>query len=84
MVKILAVNLAESPAKVQEFMDELGLTFTVLLDSRQEVGKLYNVSAIPTTYFIDKNGIIRDVKIGSFQSAAEIDARLQKLVAENG
>ncbi|MFH1648008.1 MAG: TlpA disulfide reductase family protein [Chloroflexota bacterium] len=81
---ILAVNLAESPAEVQKFMDALGLSFTVLLDSQQEVGKLYNVSAIPTTYFIDKNGIIRDVKIGSFQSVAEIDAKLQKLVAENG
>jgi peroxiredoxin len=79
---ILAVNAGQSPEVIQEFMEDNGLTFTVLLDTETEVAKLYNVSGIPTTYFIDKNGIIKDVKIGTFRNKAEIDWKLVNLMKE--
>ena len=79
---ILAVNLGESAEVAGQFMDDNGLTFPVLLDTKTEVAKLYNVSAIPTTYFVDKNGIIKDVKIGTFRNKAEIDWKLVNLVKE--
>jgi len=44
---------------------------------------LYNVSAIPATFFIDKNGIIKDVQIGAFSSKAEIDWRLVNTIMED-
>jgi cytochrome c biogenesis protein CcmG/thiol:disulfide interchange protein DsbE len=81
---ILAVNLGESPAAARQFMEDNGLTFSVILDTEGEVAKRYNVSAIPTTYFVDKNGIIGDVKIGTFRSKAEIDWKLVNLVKEEG
>ena len=73
---ILAVNLGEPPAKVEEFMEEYGLTFPVLLDARQDAAKAYNVRGIPATFFIDKNGIIKDRQVGAFPSQAKIDWRL--------
>jgi thiol-disulfide isomerase/thioredoxin len=79
---ILAVNLMESASAAGEFMKDNGLHFTVLLDIEGKVGKMYNISAIPTTYFIDKNGIIWDVKIGTFRSKAEIEWKLLNLVKE--
>jgi thiol-disulfide isomerase/thioredoxin len=79
---ILAVNLMESASAAAEFMKDNGLHFKVLLDAEGKVGKMYNISAIPTTYFIDKNGIIWDVKIGTFRSKAEIEWKLLNLVKE--
>jgi len=79
---ILAVNLKESASAAGEFMEDNGLTFPVLLDIDGEVARMYNISAIPTTYFIDKNGIIKDVKIGTFRNKAEIDWKLLNLVKE--
>jgi peroxiredoxin len=79
---ILAVNIGQSPEVVREFMDDNGLTFTVLLDTKSEVAEMYNVSGIPTTYFVDKNGIIGDVKIGTFRNKAEIDWKLVNLMKE--
>ena len=73
---ILAVNLSESAAKVGRFMEDNGLSFTVLLDTELEVMKLYNAALIPITYFIDKDGIIKDIKIGAFRNKAEIEWRL--------
>ena len=73
---ILAINLGESPAIIRDFIEGNKFTFQVLLDSEQKVADMYNVSYIPVTYFIDKNGIIKDKKIGSFANKAEIEQRL--------
>jgi len=73
---ILAVNLGEPAATVEGFMEENGLSFTVLLDTSREVGRAYNAALIPTTYFVDKDGIIQDIKIGVFRSKADIDWKL--------
>jgi cytochrome c biogenesis protein CcmG/thiol:disulfide interchange protein DsbE len=73
---ILAVNAGESASAARKFMESNNLSFKVLLDAEKEVMMMYNISGIPTTYFIDKDGIIRDVKIGLFQSKAEIDWRI--------
>jgi cytochrome c biogenesis protein CcmG/thiol:disulfide interchange protein DsbE len=73
---ILAVNLGDSYSDVKQFLDENGISFTVLLDSELEVARMYNVSRIPVTYFIGKDGIIKDMKVGSFAKEADIEWRL--------
>jgi peroxiredoxin len=70
---VLAVNLGESAIAVQSFVNDNGLTFTVLLDNGNEVGAQYNARYIPTTYFIDKDGIIRNIKVGAFAAKSDID-----------
>ena len=76
---VLTVNVAESPSQVEEFIQSQGLSFTVLLDSGADVAQRYNVRGIPTTFFIDKDGIIQEIKIGPFQSPAEIETILDQL-----
>ena len=73
---ILAVNLGESPSRLEEFMEGNGLSFPVLLDTDTSAAKDYNARFIPTTFFIDKSGIIKDIKIGAFANKAEIEWRL--------
>ena len=80
---ILAVNVGESPEKIKSFMEEDGLSFTVLMDRDQSVARAYNVRGIPATYFIDKNGIIKDIKVGTFRNKAEIDWRLVNSILED-
>lgn len=66
---IFAVDVGETKAEVESFMQELGLTFPALLDQDKRVYRNYNKSnGIPQTYIIDKNGIIRDYVPGSFAS----------------
>ena len=47
------------------FVDELKLTFPVLLDKDGSVGRAYDARAIPTTYLIDRDGIIFAKAVGS-------------------
>lgn len=65
---ILAIDMGESAATVREFMQNNNYTIPVLLDTRRVVSQKYNVTAIPTTFFIDRNGVIQDKLIGPFPS----------------
>lgn len=63
-VAIVAVNLQEKPAQVREFVRKQGMEFPVLLDTEAKVAREYYVTAIPTTFFIDREGRIRLVHRG--------------------
>lgn len=75
---VLAVNNAEDSSIVQAFVDELGLSFDILLDPEADVQHLYQVRGYPTTYLIDSEGIIREHKIGLLTDA-ELDGYLLAL-----
>ena len=77
---VLAINIGESSSQAAEFMQSLNLSFTVLLDTDKDVARRYNITGIPTTFFIDKDGIILDKVIGAFQSTAQIENRLGKIM----
>ncbi len=77
---VLGVNLGESPAEIREFMADFGLSFTMLLDSRQDVALTYNVRGIPTTLLIDEDGVIRYRKVGAFATMKEIETALGKIM----
>jgi peroxiredoxin len=77
---VLTVNLGENADDVREFMEEFDLTFPALLDTETSLAETYNVGGIPTTYFIDKEGIIRERKIGAFPSAEVIEQSLSKIM----
>ena len=66
---VLAVNIGEEPSLVQRFIQDLGLSFTVLIDEANQVQNLYRVRAYPTTYLIDAEGVIRAQHVGLLSEA---------------
>ena len=77
---VLAINIGESSSTVAAFMQSNNLSFIVLLDTKQDVAQRYNITGIPTTFFIDKDGIIQDKVIGAFQNKTQIENRLSKII----
>ena len=61
---VLAVNDHEDAATVSSFIKNSDFTFPVLLDTRSQVLDTYNVRALPTTFVIDRNGVIQHVHMG--------------------
>ena len=76
---LLAINKGESPSQVAEFMQSQRLSLPVLLDMEGNIAQKYKIQYIPSTFFIDRDGIIQDMKVGAFQSTAEIESSLSKL-----
>jgi peroxiredoxin len=56
---LLGVNVEEDSAKANDLLREVAVTFPVLFDNTNEVTKLYNVVAMPSTVLVDRDGKMR-------------------------
>ncbi|WP_322508818.1 TlpA disulfide reductase family protein, partial [Anaerolinea sp.] len=65
-VEVIAVNATsqDTLSDVLNFVQDNGLTFSVLLDEQGDVQSTYRISGLPTTFFIDREGKIRELIIG--------------------
>ncbi|HZV93701.1 MAG TPA: TlpA disulfide reductase family protein [Caldimonas sp.] len=61
---LLGVNVDDDTAKAAEVAAKLGVTFPVLLDTDKAVSKLYDLSTMPSTVLIDRDGKVRYVHRG--------------------
>lgn len=57
-IEILAVNIAESHVAINSFKNRFGFTFPILLDRDRSITNRYGIIPIPTSFFIDSNGIV--------------------------
>ena len=79
---VLAVNstVQDSLANVQSFAAELGLTFPILLDTDGTATALYQVRALPYSFFIGRDGVIREVVPGGPMSEALLRTRVEMIL----
>jgi len=79
---VLGVNATnqDDPAQAISFVEAQGLTFPILLDENGEVSHTYQVHALPSSYFIDRQGRIQDVVVGGPMSEALLQIRVQQLI----
>jgi thiol-disulfide isomerase/thioredoxin len=78
---ILAINVRESKEKVQQFMEQNKYTFPVLLDTKGEVARAYQVSGIPHFVIIDAEGKIQLIKVGyGAGMEKELERALQRAI----
>ncbi len=61
---LLGVNIDDDSRRAMKMIEELGVNFPVLFDSRKEVSKLYEVEAMPVTVIVDREGTVRHVHHG--------------------
>ena len=68
-VAIIGVDQAEAPADVKAFAAKLGLTYPLPLDTNADASRRYAVRSLPTTFFIDRTGTIRQIQVGALTEA---------------
>lgn len=80
---ILAVNATNQDSRqdATAFVEEMGLTFPILFDTEGKVAQKYRSHLLPTSFFVDREGIIRHKTIGSM-SEALLRTRVQELLEE--
>lgn len=83
-LEVLAVNTTyqDSEAEAAAFVQEFGLTFPVPLDYTGDVSTRYRLRGLPSTYFVDRQGVIRAVVIGGPMAEATIQSMVEELLNE--
>lgn len=71
MVEILAVNITSKDVRkdVEKFVNEHQITFPVLLDETGDVSTMYGAFTIPTTIFLNEEGVIVQEFVGPMEEA---------------
>jgi len=77
---ILEVNVAESAEPVTTFVQEFGMTMPVIIDSRGEVMDAYKTQSLPSSFFIDRTGVIQVRWIG-FLASDLMETNLEKILS---
>lgn len=78
---ILGINQAEAAETVDKFRQTTHVTYPLLVDEEMEVNRQYSVANLPTTIFVDGNGVIREVFVGTMNQAVlenKIDGLLEE------
>ena len=68
-VSFMIVDVRESEETVKSYFEAAGWTVPVYLDSIGIAGAKYAVRGLPTSFFIDSEGVIRDMVIGAMTEA---------------
>lgn len=76
---IYAVNvtLYDKLDQVKAFVEEYGYTFPVLLDENEKIYRQFGGVAFPTNVLIDRDGVIREIIIGTVDPK-DLDAKINK------
>lgn len=61
---LLGVNIDDDPKRAIEMIGDLGVSFPVVFDSDKTVSEQYDVSAMPVTILLDREGVVRHVHYG--------------------
>jgi peroxiredoxin len=74
---VLGIAVEDSRAAITEYVKEAKITFPVALDLNSTVKRSYRIFGPPATFFIDSQGIIRDMVLGPITPERARDAMLK-------
>lgn len=78
---VLAVNLSEPAVTVRSFAERVGVNFPVLLDMQSTTERLYRILPLPSSFFVDKEGVIRHTFEGQMRTEF-IETRVLQLLSQ--
>lgn len=85
-VAILGVNAAnqDSRSEVQAFVDQFQLDFPIPLDSSGEIARLYQVRSLPTTFFLNTEGVIEEILVGGPIPLSLLRVKINQILTDGG
>lgn len=68
-LKVVAINAGQDKATVEAFIKKIGVSYPALLDESSAIARRYGVVGLPTTYFVDGQGVVRAKIVGEADAA---------------
>ncbi len=79
-VVFLGVSLDKERKNAEALVKRFGLSFSVVHDPEGKVAEAYDPPKMPSTYVVDKAGVVRHINAG-FEGSADV-AKLQKQITD--
>ncbi len=79
-VLFLGVDYVDTEPEAMAYLEKFDITFPNGPDLGTKISQAFRILGVPETYIIDRNGVLRHVKKGPYQSLAEIKAAINPLL----
>lgn len=79
-VLVIAVDQGEDPEVVKAYVKQFGVGFPVAVDREQRLGTALHLIGMPSSFFVDRNGVVRDAIDGEM-TYAMMSEKTQRLLA---
>jgi cytochrome c biogenesis protein CcmG/thiol:disulfide interchange protein DsbE len=67
---VVAIFMQEDASTVRDYADRVGLNYEKIADPDTTLASEYRILGIPSHFFIDGDGVLREMKIGALDQAA--------------
>ncbi len=72
-IVLLGINWGEDTEEVKRFLKRYGATYPTLMDEKGKFFVLYQLTGLPTSFWIDEQGIIRGVWLGAMKAETMVE-----------
>jgi len=79
-VIFLGADYVDTEPEARAYLKKFGITFYNGPDMGTRISQMFRMSGVPETYFIDRSGVLKFVKIGPFTSVDEIKFILEPML----
>lgn len=79
-VVFLGVDWVDTEPEARAYLKKFNISYANGPDLRTTISQLFRIKGVPETYIIGKDGRLANVKIGPFDSVAEIQSTIDKLL----
>ena len=81
-VIFLGADYVDTEPEARVYLQKFGITYPNGPDMGTRISQIFRIQGVPETFFIDKTGTLRYVKVGPFTSLEEIQTQVDLLLAE--
>ncbi len=73
-------TIQDDPTAIAPFVKQYNITFPILLDINGEASDLYELRSLPTSFFIGRDGVIKEVVVGGPMSEALLRTNIEEIM----
>ena len=82
-VVFLGIAWTDTPSNSMDYLKRFDITYPNGPDLGSRISSIFNRNlGVPETYFIDREGVVRSIKIGPFTSVSEIQTMINPLLSD--
>jgi len=81
LVSFLAIDSQEDPSTVLSLIRRSGYQVPFALDTYGDTSDRYHIKSLPTTYFIDRQGVVREIYSGILSQSMLVD-KMEQIIKQ--
>jgi cytochrome c biogenesis protein CcmG, thiol:disulfide interchange protein DsbE len=80
-VVFIGVDVRDFNGDAKNFVEKHGLTYLIAYDGPAKLWEPWGITGLPETFFVDRNGMIIDHKVGEITDEGDLDEAIRKTLS---